>query len=49
MLQTWLAGLKSGTPSVSYECLMANSLATILAVESMTTGMPVKVDLSVLG
>ena len=48
MLQTWLAGLKSGTPSVSYECLMANSLATILAVESMTTGMPVKVDLSVL-
>lgn len=48
MLQTWLAGLKSGTPSDSYECLMANSLATILAVESMTTGMPVKVDLSVL-
>ena len=48
MLQSWLKGLKSGTPCVSYETLMANSLATILAVESMTTNMPLKVDMSLL-
>ena len=49
MLQNWLKGLKSGEPCVSYESLMANSLATILAVESMMVGQPMAVDLSVLG
>ncbi|WP_419533004.1 Gfo/Idh/MocA family protein [Endozoicomonas sp.] len=48
MLQAWLNGLKSGQPCVSYESLMANSLATILAVESMTLNQPMAVDLSVL-
>ena len=48
MLKKWLRGLKSGTPCVPYETLMANSLATILAVESMTINQPVAVDLSVL-
>lgn len=48
MLQSWLKGLKTGNPCVSYESLMANSLATILAVESMMTGMPLKVDLNLL-
>ena len=47
MLQSWLAGLKSGQPCVSYESLMASSLATVLAVESITIDQPLKVDLSV--
>ena len=49
MLQSWLAGIKSGQPCVSYESLMASSLATVLAVESMMVGLPQTVDLSVLG
>lgn len=49
MLQSWLKGLKSGTPCVSYETLMANSLATILAVESLTINQPLAVDLNLLG
>jgi polar amino acid transport system substrate-binding protein len=48
MLDTWLKGLKSGEPCVSYECLMANSLATILAVESLALGTTLAVDLTVL-
>ncbi len=43
MLAAWLAGLNSGVPCVEYACLMANSLATILAVESMTINAPLGV------
>ena len=49
MLQRWLKGLKSGAPCVNYETLMANSLATILAVESLTINQPLAVDLKLLG
>lgn len=46
MVLRWLNGLKTGTPCLSYDCLMANSLATILAVESMTIAQPLAVDLA---
>ncbi len=49
MLKAWVDGMKSGTPCVDYNCLMANSLATILAVESLATGVSMNVDLSILG
>ncbi len=48
MLSAWLDGLKTGTPCVPYECLMANSLATVLAVESLALGSSLNVDLSIL-
>ena len=48
MLDSWLKGLKSGEPCISYKCLMANSLATILAVESLTLGTTLAVNLSLL-
>ncbi|MAY60019.1 MULTISPECIES: bi-domain-containing oxidoreductase [Pseudoalteromonas] len=48
MLNAWLAGLISGVPCVSYDCLMSNSLATILAVESLALGTTLNVDLSIL-
>lgn len=48
MLQQWVQGLVSGQPCVSYDCLMANSLATVLAVESLALGAPLAVDPSAL-
>lgn len=48
MITAWLGGLKSGTPCVDYDCLMATSLATVLAVESMTVGMPLAVSRDLL-
>lgn len=48
MLDAWLKGVKSGEPCVTYECLMANSLATILAVESLALGTTLVVDLAAL-
>ena len=48
MLQSWLGGLKSGICCISYESLMANSIATILAVESMRINQPLNVDLNIL-
>lgn len=48
MLTAWLKGLKSGTPCVSYECLMKTSMATIMAMESYSIGMPIDIDMSVL-
>lgn len=48
MLAAWLAGLKSGHACVAFDSLMANSLATIMAVESLAIGSPLKVDLAVL-
>ena len=47
MLDSWLTGLRQGVPCVSFECLMANSLATILAVESLATGTTLDVDFSI--
>lgn len=48
MIAAWLEGLQSGTPCVDYDCLMATSLATVLAVESMTVGMPLTVSCELL-
>ena len=48
LLSRWLEGLRSGQPCVSYRCLMANSLATVLAVESMTIASPLQVSFEAL-
>lgn len=48
MIAAWLEGLKLGEPCVEYECLMATSLATVMAVESLACGMPMRVDPAVL-
>lgn len=48
MLQQWVQGLVSGQPCVTYDCLMANSLATVLAVESLALGAPLVVERDVL-
>lgn len=47
MINAWLAGLKAGKPCVDYDCLMATSLATVMAVESLAIGMPMTVDTAV--
>lgn len=49
MLTAWVDGMRSGIPCVDYNCLMSNSLATILAVESLAIGTTLNVDLSILG
>lgn len=48
MIQAWLAALRNGTPCVGYDSLMTTSLATVLAVESLSTGMPMPVSMEVL-
>jgi polar amino acid transport system substrate-binding protein len=48
MLAAWIDGLKSGKPCVDYACLMATSLATVMAVESLAIGMPMAVNRTVL-
>jgi polar amino acid transport system substrate-binding protein len=48
MISAWLQGLKAGTPCVEYNCLMATSLATVMAVESLALGVPLAVDTAVL-
>ncbi|MCA4962033.1 bi-domain-containing oxidoreductase [Pseudomonas sp. Y24-6] len=48
MIGAWLKGLKSGTPCVEYKCLMATSLATVMAVESLALGVAIAVDTAVL-
>lgn len=48
MITAWLEGLQSGKPCVDYDCLMATSLATVMAVESLGCGMPLTVDRAVL-
>jgi polar amino acid transport system substrate-binding protein len=47
MIAAWLEALKTGRDCISYDCLMTTSLATVMAVESMTLGAPLQVDLSV--
>ncbi|WP_447746940.1 bi-domain-containing oxidoreductase [Pseudomonas nicosulfuronedens] len=44
MIAAWLDGLQSGQPCVEYQCLMATSLATVMAVESLTIGMPLLIE-----
>lgn len=48
MLKNWLKAIKSGQQCVPYECLVANSMATIMAVESIATGMPLRIDVAAL-
>ncbi len=48
MISAWLKGLQAGRPCVDYDCLMATSLATVMAVESLALGMPLTVDTAVL-
>jgi len=48
MIDAWLSGLQSGKACVSYESLISNSVATIMAMESLTIGAPVQVDLGIL-
>ena len=48
MLAAWVQGLKTGQPCVAYETLMQASLATVLAVESLTVAAPLAVDLALL-
>ncbi|MCY1282977.1 Inositol 2-dehydrogenase/D-chiro-inositol 3-dehydrogenase [compost metagenome] len=48
MISAWLKGLQAGQPCVDYDCLMATSLATVMAVESLALGMPLTVDTAVL-
>ncbi len=48
MLDAWVTALKSGEPCIDYSCMISTSMATIMAVESMTIAMPCVVDLSLL-
>lgn len=48
MLEHWIRGLGTGRPCVAHDCLMASSLATVLAVESLALGAPLVVDLALL-
>jgi predicted dehydrogenase/threonine dehydrogenase-like Zn-dependent dehydrogenase len=48
MLQAWMDGIRSGVPCVSVECLLTTSMATIMAVESMTLGQPLTVDFNII-
>ncbi len=48
MLTAWLESIKAGREYIDYSFFMANSLATILAIESLSTGVVMKVDLSIL-
>ena len=48
MITEWVKGLVEGKPCMEYDCLMLTSLASILAVESLSIGQVLSVDLSVL-
>ncbi|PLY16458.1 MAG: oxidoreductase [Sedimenticola sp.] len=48
MITNWLECLRKGTPCVEYSCLMSTSLASVMAVESLSLGVPMDVDLAVL-
>ncbi|WP_417615557.1 bi-domain-containing oxidoreductase [Oceanisphaera sp.] len=47
MISAWLEGLKAGKACVDYSCLMSTSLATVMAVESLSLGIPLTVDTAV--
>ncbi|KKD59393.1 oxidoreductase [Grimontia sp. AD028] len=48
MINSWIDSLKSGESCIDYNCLLSNSLASIMAVESMMIGSSMNVDLSIL-
>lgn len=48
MLNAWIKGLETGEPCMDYGEMIKNSLATILAIESLASGTPMNVDMSVL-
>lgn len=48
MIAAWLDGLQNGKPCVDYDCLMATSMATVMAVESLAIRMPLEVDFGLL-
>lgn len=48
MLESWVDGLRSGAPCIDFETLMAVSVATVRAVESMMVNAPLDVDLAML-
>ena len=48
MLESWVEGLRSGIPCVSFETLMAVSVATVRVVESVMVNAPLDVDLALL-
>lgn len=48
MLASWIRGLQNGKPCLAYETQMRIALATIMAVESLSIGLPVSVDINVL-
>ena len=48
MLRLWLEAVETGNPCIQYEDILYTSLATLLAVESLMTGLPATVSLSLL-
>lgn len=48
MIAAWMNSLRSGQPCIDFSALMLNSLATVMAVESMMVGLPLAVSLDVL-
>ncbi len=44
MLSAWLDGLRKGKPCIDSSSLIRVSAATVMAVESLATGMPLNVD-----
>jgi len=48
MLSAWVDGLRNGKPCLAYDAQMRVALATIMAVESLSIGLPIAVDVNVL-
>jgi polar amino acid transport system substrate-binding protein len=48
MLSAWISGLQSGIPCVDRRTLLTVSAATVLAVESLVTAMPLNVEQAML-
>ena len=48
MLSAWIDGLRQGKSCLEYESQMRVALASIMAVESLTLGLPVSVTMNVL-
>lgn len=48
MLTQWIDSLRAGKACIEYDLLMRNSLAVVLAIESLTLGMPLDVSSDIL-
>jgi len=48
MLAAWIGALANGEPCIAFDTLLASSMATVLAVESLMVGAPLAVDMSML-